>query len=245
VAKLPFLNELTAACAACDRAQVLPADGRNRQVEDAFFRVAVALEVFLSEWLIRCLSFDSTQLHQRAEKDFADWLKAQVNAVGGLTGRRYQAYLKRHSSSLSIPKRLTLTEALSLFGAGGDVVSVTGSKDLEKKARDNLITTYSLRAMKLTARWRAFLDATKKIRNTLAHGSGGAATAMNSALKNSSLPASVRRGKNGVTRSGIGAYLSGKPNSQRRYAIYFDELARIADALCKSSGKPRAIRSSA
>jgi hypothetical protein len=44
-----------------------------------------------------------------------------------------------------------------------------------------------------------------------------------------------------VTRAGIGTYLSGKPKAQRRYAIYFDALARISDDLCKSRGKPRSI----
>ena len=120
---------------------------------------------------------------------------------------------------------------------------MTGSKDLEKKARDNLISTYAIRAMKLTVRQRAFIDATKKIRNTLAHSSVGAVSAMNMALKSGSLPADVRRGKNGITRAGIGTYLSGKPTSQRRYAIYFDVLARISDDLCQSPGKPRAIES--
>jgi hypothetical protein len=64
---------------------------------------------------------------------------------------------------------------------------------------------------------------------------------MNAALKSGSLPADVRRGTNGITRAGIGTYLSGKPKAQRRYAIYFDALARISDDLCKSRGKPRRI----
>ena len=243
VAKIPFLDELSAACAACDRAQDLSADQRNRQVEDSFFRAAVSLETFLSEWLVRCLSFDANHLHQGAEKEFGDWLNAQVNALGGPTGRRYRAYLRRQSSALSIPRRPSLNEALALLGSGSDVVGVIGSKDLEKKARDNLIQTYSVRVMKLTARQRAFLDATKKIRNALAHGSPGALSAMNAALKSASLHASVRRGTNGITRTGIGAYLSGKPDSQRRYAVYFNELARIADDLCKSRGRPRTIAS--
>jgi hypothetical protein len=197
----------------------------------------------LSEWLIRCVSFDASHLQTRADREFAGWLKGQVNAIGGPTGRRYQAYLKRHSSSLGIPRRPSLTEALSLLGSGGDVVGVRGAKDLEGKARDNLISTYALRAARLTARQRAFLDATKKIRNALAHGSVGAVSSMNAALRSGSLPADVKRGKNGVTRAGIGTYLSGKPNTQRRYAIYFDQLARISDDLCKSPGKPRTITS--
>jgi hypothetical protein len=97
--------------------------------------------------------------------------------------------------------------------------------------------------MKLTARQRAFIDATKKIRNTLAHSSVSAVSGMNIALKRGSLPTDVRRGKHGITRAGTGTYLSGKPTSQRRYAIYFDALARICDDLCKSAGKPRAIES--
>jgi hypothetical protein len=243
VAKLPFLDELTASCEACERAQDLAAAQRNRQVEDSFFRAAVALETFLSEWLVRCLSFDASHLHTGAEKEFADWLKSQVNSLGGPKGRRYQAYLKRHSSSLSIPKRPSLSEALTLFGSGGDVVGVTGSRDLEKKARDNLISICAIRAAQLTARQRAFLDSTKKVRNALAHSSTGAVSTMNAALRNGNLPADVRRGTNGITRSGIGTYLSGKPNSQRRYAIFFDELAQISHGLCRSPGRPRTISS--
>ena len=71
---------------------------------------------------MRCLSFDASHLQQAAERDFNNWLKVQVDSVGGLTGRRYQAYLKRHSSSLSIPRRPSLSEALALLGSGGDVV---------------------------------------------------------------------------------------------------------------------------
>jgi len=138
-----------------------------------------------------------------------------------------------------------LTESLSLLGAGGDVVGLRGSKDLENKARDNLINTYAIRAMKLTARQRAFLVATKKIRNALAHGSSGAVTSMNDAIRNSNLPVGVRRGQYGIARSGIGSYLSARSGDQRRYAIFFNELARIADALCRSRGRPRAISSDA
>lgn len=245
IAKLPFLDELTAACAACDRAQTLPAEERNRQVEDAFFRAAVALETFLSEWLIRCLSFDSTRVHQRAEKELHDWVGKQVGALGGVQGRRYAAFLAHQSSALSIPRRLMLKDALALFGAGDDVVAVRGSKDLEKKAKNNLINTYAVRAMQLTARQQAFLDGVKKIRNALAHGSPGAVSAMNVALRSAALPATVRRGSYGVARSGVGGYLSARASDQRRYAIFFNELARIADALCKSQGRPRTISSAA
>lgn len=171
VAKMPFLDELTAACATCDRAQSLSAGERNRQVEDGFFRASVALETFLSEWLVRCLSFDSSHLAQEAQREFDAWVRNGVNALEGRTARRYRAYLEHHSSALTIPRRPSLKEALSLFGSGGDVVGVRGAKDLEQKARANLIHTYAVRAMQLTARERAFLDATKKIRNALAHGS--------------------------------------------------------------------------
>jgi hypothetical protein len=243
VAKLPFLDELTEACAACDPAQALASAERDRQVEDAFFRAAVGLEAFLSEWLTRCLSFDASHLQQRADQEFSTWLRKQVNALEGPTGRRFRAYVRGHTMALAIPRRPTLTEALQLFGSAGDVVGVTGAKDLEKKARDNLTQTYAVRAMRLTARQRAVVDATKKVRNSIAHGSSTAVSAMNDALRNNSLPASLRRGSYGVARSGIGRYLSARPSDQRRYAIFFNELARAADDLCKSRGRPRAISS--
>lgn len=243
VAKLPYLDELSAACAACDRAQSLATDQRNRQVEDAFFRAAVALETFLSEWLIRCLSFDASHLTSRAEKELSQWISKEVGALEGRTARRYRAYLTRRSSTLTIPRRPSLTEALALLGSAGDVVGVGGSKDLEKKSSDNLIHTYAVRAKQLTARERAFLDATKKMRNALAHGSSGAVKAMNDALRSKSLPTTIQRGNYGIARTGIGGYLSAKPGDQRRYAIFLDQHARIADKLCKAQGRPRLIRS--
>jgi len=133
VAKMPFLDELTAACATCDRALSLSAGERNRQVEDGFFRASVALETFLSEWLVRCLSFDSSHLAQEAQREFDAWVRNGVNALEGRTARRYRAYLEHHSSALTIPRRPSLRRRSAFSEVEGTSLGFVARKILSRR----------------------------------------------------------------------------------------------------------------
>ncbi|MET0836924.1 MAG: hypothetical protein ABWY97_09095, partial [Thermoleophilaceae bacterium] len=63
---------------------------RDIQVEDAFFRAAVALETFLSEWLVRCLSFDAGVFRATYEGRAARWAVDQLNGSYPPSGRLWR-----------------------------------------------------------------------------------------------------------------------------------------------------------
>jgi len=80
VAKGPFIDTLVGAAAtARDGLTRGAADERDRQVEDAFFRAAAALETFLSEWLVRCMSFDATTFRAFYETRAANWARRALD----------------------------------------------------------------------------------------------------------------------------------------------------------------------
>lgn len=112
IAREPLIHELTTACASCRAALALPTRECNREVEDAFFRVAASLEGFISDWFVRCLSFDTGQFvatyERRAENqalaELGRWLPATR-----LWGRRGRA----PAVGVTIPGRIWWATPLS------------------------------------------------------------------------------------------------------------------------------------
>ena len=240
IARDPLLEELRTACAGCRAALVLPTiRERNREVEDNFFRVAAAFEGFLSDWFVRCLSFDASQFRATYESRAANY------ASNGLQtwepGQRLWRNAGRTVSvavSVPVDRQLTQTEASNYLGWQGGTRSFSGAADLEGDATDFLAARFSSRVASLSNAQKQVIDSTIAIRNVLAHRSPRGVTAMNQALADGRLPAALRRGARGVRATGVGAYLRADAAGHRRFRTYFVELEQIGYVLAPGMAAP-------
>ncbi len=239
VAKDPFIKERQDSCLAARRAGT--ADERSRSAEDAFFRAAAALEAFLSEWVIRCVSFDSTKLRGTYEAKAA-------NEAQSLLWREWEPSSRLWTStsqptinvSIALSKKHALEQTVRLLGRDDDNLSFTGAAAFKQTANELLIEKYAKRARTLAQRNDRVLDATIAIRNVIAHRSQRALTRMNQCLGSTHLPQGLRR-MTAVSSSGVGYYLRTEGTAGRpRFEVFFDELAEIAHILARKPG-PRPV----
>jgi hypothetical protein len=171
VAKGPLIDELVAACATARNGLERPARERDRQIEDAFFRAAAALETFLSEWLVRCVSFDAGHFRATFEQRAANWATAQLN--NGFEPR--DRLWKRRDADVAVTvhlpilKKQSLEESRALLGAENDNVSIRSISDLIQLADAYLAEKYARRPRQLGGERATILDATISMRNVLAH----------------------------------------------------------------------------
>jgi hypothetical protein len=241
-AREALVNELIAAARLARLAQEASTPERTQHVEDAFFRAAAALETFLSEWMIRCLSIDSTRFSATFRRRIEDQALTLLNRFYE-PSKRLWTKKAPPTIRVTIPvtKRNTLAASLSLLGRSEDNYPMRSAGQLRADANQYLIDVFAKRAGRLTGHQHAVLDATLAIRNVLAHRTPRAVHAMNSKLRASRLPASLRRSKNNVRASALGQYLCAKSAGRPRYEEYFLELGRIAHVLVPSRGRPRKI----
>jgi hypothetical protein len=107
ISREPLIEELQAACRAGHLALAMHAAERNRQLEDTFFRAAASLEGFLSDWFVRCLSFDADRFGETFE------LRAQNHATDALnawnpSSRLWKRRGRQPFVTVGLPNRLAL-----------------------------------------------------------------------------------------------------------------------------------------
>jgi hypothetical protein len=243
VAKDPFIAELVAACSTARNALDLPAQERDRIVEDAFFRAAAALEAFLSEWLVRCLSFDATAFQSTYESKAANWAADQLNSGWEPSERLWKGRGRNVAVRVRIPIAMkhSLEETRMLLGAVDDNVTIRRTGDLVRLAREYLVDPYARRPQNLGPQHSAVLDSTVAIRNVLAHRSMRATEQMNQCLRSSNLPAGLRRQQRAVSSTGVGYYLQATAADRPRFERYLESLAEIGHRLAPTRGRKKAI----
>jgi hypothetical protein len=244
VAKGPFIDTLVGAAAtARDGLTREAADERDRQVEDAFFRAAAALETFLSEWLVRCVSFNATTFRANYEARAANAARQALDASFEPSGRLWRRRGATVTVEVAIPiaKKHSLDETRALLGALDDNVPIRDTEALVRTARDFLPERYARRARNLGRHHAGILDATIAIRNVIAHRSDRAASLMNDRLASTRLPRHLRRGERRVSASKVGYHLQANAGGRPRFEWYFEELAAVAHALAPTRGRKKKI----
>lgn len=239
-----FIDELLASClAARDGLAAGTPTERDRRVEDAFFRAAAALETFISEWMVRCLSIDSTQLRatyeDRAAKEAVRLLDQYYEPSKRLW--RNKKAKPAVSIGISLKTRTSLTDAVSLLGAAEDNYSARAFHELKDDAEAYLVDRFSKRVTSCTTTQQGIYDATVGIRNALAHRSTRATKVMNTRIKGGRLPTAVRRKKHSITVGAIGSYLRADGGGSPRFETYLSELAKLAHTLVPTKGRPRNV----
>jgi FAD/FMN-containing dehydrogenase len=241
VAKEPFIAALRAACTASRR----PGSAAERSVlaEDAFFRAAASLERFLSQWVVRCVSFDSSSFRDHvaeraanaaADALWRDWAPADRFWIG-----RDDVVV---SVDLPIERKNALTRAAALLGWEDGNLPIARLRDFTNEARDILPAKYANRVIAFGPQRERLVDATFAIRNVIAHGSERSVTAMNQTLSSRQLPTGLQRGSRRITAAGVGRYLRSDGTPGRpRLEIFLDELAEVAHALAPRRGRKPVI----
>src|SRR5918992_5686934 len=230
VAKAPFIDALVGACASARNALDQSAAERDRQVEDAFFRAAAALETFLSEWVVRCLSFNATAFKRTYELRTENWVEAELNRSYPPRDRLWKDRDDEVLVTILLPilKKHTLEDSRGLLGAEDDNFPIRDTEALVVAAKDYLAEPYARRPRELGKQRAAILDATIAIRNVIAHRSERATQQMNDRLASNKLPAALRRGDNLVRAAKVGYHLQVSRDGRPRFETYFMELAEVA-----------------
>lgn len=239
VAREPLIAELRVACAASHGALAFPSAERNRELEDSFFRASASLEGFLSDWFVRCLSFNTTRFvetferrgENQAAQDLGRW--APANRLWARKNRTPVVQL-----NIPIALRLSFTDAREYLGWRDRTHSFRDSGELQGDSAEYLVQRFANRVAQLPEAQKRLLDAVIKIRNVLAHRSQRGATEMNQALADADLPAGLRRGVRAVRATGVGNYLRTDTNGDPRFHVYYAGLAEVACALAPGSPTP-------
>ncbi len=194
---------------------------RSTLAEIVFHRGYVAFESFLSDWFIGCINRDATS--------YLKWLHASVKE----STREKRGEWYAENLLVLRNRRLPKDVVAKLLDKDGNNVVFKDCSLMETRARewlsngpeDHILTGLKSRA--------SILDAAKKIRNYIAHGSGLSLEKMNDTLKslsdkgNSGL---LRLDKNSIRK--VGRYLAAKRKDDRtRLQIFFDEFSGFADDL--------------
>jgi hypothetical protein len=244
LAKDPFLKALQDACHVADGAEGLPASERERQVEDAFFRAAVALEAFLSDWIARCLHLDTSRLAARARgeavKHIANELSGAWTPENQILARTLADYRPTASIRMTLPKGVAVQKARRLLGVEDTNRSFATAAEFKEWVGRYLADPKAGAASSLGAADDAVLDATIAIRNVVAHRSRRSEERLAQALRSTALPNALRVQQR-VTAAGVGRYLRVERGGRPRFKHYFERLANVANTLAPYRGRPRTI----
>jgi hypothetical protein len=137
--------------------------------------------------------------------------------------------------SVELPKHPSLSVVSELVDSKGyNVVFSNCEKWIERCSRE-FVDPWRAAAEGLSSADRSFTDAVTALRDCIAHRSTGSVERLDVALKrlNVAPDRRLRRGKNRVQPSGIGAYLFAVvgPASARRVQLFHSRLDGIAESL--------------
>lgn len=193
---------------------------RLHVAEYSFLAASILLEGFVSDLFVVCIN--------KRNGPFVDYLtsRMKIEAVDDHAKRAIPL------ASVDIESHLTLEKIRQVLDPNSWNLTFSTAGDLKGKANQWLDDPYKANFNGLSNAHGALLEATKSVRNYLAHRSGASKVTMQAALINARLPAQFRRGTNRV--HSVGSFLDSVPagGGQTRLAAYLTELRAIAGQLC-------------
>jgi hypothetical protein len=221
----------------------------NEDAENAFLRVVIAWESFLSDWLMSAVVRDPSALGAKFQAELEEW-----------TARKYGLTVQQHHGASLTALKTSLhfsspsyEEVRQLMDPRGRNIEFDGLREFRGRAEAMVGPTYAVRARSaLPQRGRptdGVVEAATSIRNWLAHRSQYSRSVMQSrlaALANTELTAASFPTSAGsylkhwlpgphvtlpeFTRAAQapGSHAAATPHERRRFLLYVSEYVRIA-----------------
>lgn len=210
-----------------EAAKALPIALRRRLAQDSFFSLAVAFEVFRSDWHIAAVSRDLSVL--------ADSLDNEV--AGVLAGRQHVRGAKAFVR-LDIPRHVSLEQTRGLIDPDGSnhtfrFPKVDGGivERWKAAARRELADPYRSVILGLPTRELKVIQLVDSLRDCHAHASTRADVRLGSALAALDPRDLLDLGSTRVTHSRLGLYLLAPVNGEPRVSMIHSRLDRIVEEM--------------
>jgi hypothetical protein len=198
----------------------LPVSNQNLLAEYTFLGASVLLEGFISDIFV-------AYINKKSDPFIA-------NLTNKMSIEASDDYAKRAITlaQVDIASHLTLEKIRQILDPKDWNVTFATSADLKAKAGQWLDMPYKDYFTRLSPGHSSLLEATKAIRNYLAHRSGASREVMQGALSNVDLSVAFRRGQKKVHK--VGSFLDSTPigENQTRLEFYLSELKAVANQLC-------------
>jgi hypothetical protein len=196
---------------------------RRKVATDAFLSVAVGWESFLSDWWTAAIN-----------KDASTFLSQVESALRNEAAARFGLEASDLANKLISRSHLNVNQVRRMLDPNDRNIVIHGYRDLSKRAKAELAGQYQTKATGIASHDWQIAEATRMIRNALAHRSKSAIDAMNQLLRKNSIPLGLRwTGQRNLNIAGTMRYLdTHRPaDVDSRVKVYHDRLKSLAAQL--------------
>lgn len=193
---------------------------RIHMVEFSYLAASILLEGFLNDLFVAYIN--------RRPEAFVAYLTSKMT----IETKDELAKRAATHATIDIQKHLTMDKIRKIIDPHEFNLTFQTTADLKHSAGVWLDPTYKAYFLSISKQHGALLEATKAVRNYLAHRSNSSQKRMQTALHNVDLPASFKRGTNKI--NSVGSFLDSAPKvgAPTRLTSYLSEIKIIAQHLC-------------
>lgn len=197
-----------------------PVATRRIATTDAFVRLAVTWESFLSNWWIAAINRDPTTFVSRLDKRLREIAAAEMGLQAGDL-----------STALVARSHLTVEDVRRLADPNGENLVFRSRTDLRRAAERDLAANYRARVTAITSGAWQVADLTRLCRNALVHQSQRALAEINTKLVEPTTKPDFRwTGSRRLDVRGLRRYLR-TPEGDPRIVTFHNELTALAAVL--------------
>jgi len=182
-------------------------------------RLAVAFEVFRSDWHVAAINRDSARFAAFEERR----IRASINEKFPATGMHVR---------IEVPTHLTLRQVRAMIDADGRNVTFSSPERWIDRVTTHLNGAYRAAVLDLAPADLLVVNAVVKIRDCVAHQSPSSSNEMNAALE-ALADSEFARGQKRLRPSGVAAFLHARPGPllPRRIVGFHTRLQAISERM--------------
>jgi hypothetical protein len=217
-----FRNEISALETFLTDSWNVAASSRDKSflAELVFHRAYVAVESFLSAWIIGAINRDSSQ-----------FIANRTNAITQSLTSKFSAW-DATQFTYSPPSHITVSDLQTLVDPDGWNITFKTYDKLKAKCAEWLTDPYKNKVDNVPVHRQKVIDAAKAVRNCIAHQSQSSFTDMNQqigGLPNTGVCRHLRTTVNSVTN--VGSHLKAVAGTSTRVQLYLEEFREFGSNL--------------